>query len=90
MQNLVEKVMTWNRYPDQNPVWEGWEYVPDTEEARLQLAEILEYDTDGGMYAPTTACLQIDGNRYVIEVDGYVWETTAENFQGILEKLQNT
>ncbi len=90
MQKLIEKVMTWNKYPNQDPAWEGWEYVAKTKAKRLQLAKILGYDMDGGLYAPTTACIQIDGSRYVIEVDGYVWETTRKNFKGILEKLENT
>lgn len=84
MKELIEKVMTWNTYPDQNPEWSGFEYVPKKKKDIKALAKIV------GMEDPCwveSACLQIDGDRYNVCVDCNVWQVTEKEFMSFLEKL---
>ncbi len=84
MKELIEKVMTWNTYPDQNPVWSGWEYVP-TEEVDIEtLAKVVGVDDTHWV---ESACLQIDDDEYNVYVDGNVWQVTEKEFTSFLERL---
>lgn len=84
MKELIEKVMTWNTYPDQNPAWAGFEYVPKKKKDIQALAKLVLVDDS---YWVHFACLQIDGDDYNVCVDGNVWQVTEKEFMSFLEEL---
>lgn len=86
MKDLVEQVMTWNVYPDQKPVWAGWEYIPKTEQEIQKFVKVSGFP----FYEDVEdACLQFcpESNRYVIAVDGFVEDITKKKFVRILKGL---
>lgn len=86
MKKLIETVMTYNCYPDQSPPWEGWEYIPKTENELEAMGKATGYrtynDIDDGclQYCPLT-------NRYVVAVDGFVEDVPKKEFNRILKVL---
>lgn len=85
MKDLIEKVMKFNVYPDQNPPWSGWEYVPETEEELRRFCEVIGYSWWEGM---DWACLQMESHeRFVVAVDSHVWDVSEVEFKRILESL---
>lgn len=86
MKTLIESVMTYNTYPDQNPAWEGWEYIPKTEHDIQMFAKATGFkfyeEVEEGclQYCPST-------NRYVVAVDGFVEEISQKEFKKILQAL---
>lgn len=86
MQNLIEEVMTWNTYPNQNPPWSGWEYVPKNPKDIKRLADILGCDMT---FETEKACLQIDKDSFICCVDGNVWNLNEKEFENVLSKLKN-
>lgn len=64
--------------------WSGYEYVPASHEELRKFCDVVGYDWWDGVDA---GCLQLNGDSYVVAVDGYVWEITEKEFTNILEKL---
>ena len=84
MEDLIERVMVWNAYPEQTPAWSGFEYVPRNNRALKKLCEYVSYSWWEGV---EFGCLQIDSGKYKVCIDLNVWEVTEKEFKVFLEKL---
>lgn len=90
LENLVIKLMRFNKYPNHEIYWEGWEYVPETKEEISKFLTACEYpfyDYDVAEFC----CLQCDPNftKFTLVVDGFVENISKKQFTNIIKKMQD-
>jgi hypothetical protein len=86
MNNIIKDCMTFNTYPKHEMYWQGYEYLPKTDEERKKFLDAVGfsfYEEEEFM------CLQAyeDGSRFVLAVGCFVEDISESQMVEILKKI---